>query len=337
MTRCARERRVYFVEEPLFHHGAAELEVSEVDRGVQRVVPRLPHGAPPRDLNLHLSRMIDALLATSGLTTYELWYCTPPALSFTRHLKPKLVVYDVSADGATLDLPDLERELMLRSDLVFTGSERLYQAKRQLHGAVHAFPSRVDVKHFARARVQKSDPADQASIPHPRLGYSGIVDERLDLSLLDRLAEAQPRWHFVMVGPVRDAAKVPRRPNLHWLGEKTRDQLPDYLSGWDVALLPFARDVADPTATAELLAAGRPIVATPVTDIVNPYGELHLLRLASDAEGFVTNAKAALGEDRATRLHRTDAFLAAMSWDTTWHRMTTAMAEARARRKGQDA
>lgn len=341
MSRCAKDRRVFFFEEPMFHHGAAELEVTPTEHGVHRVVPKLPHGAP--DVPAQLKQMIDTLITTSQSTRYELWYYTPMALQFTRHLAPSLVVYDVMDElknfrGAPPELLGLERELYGRADVVFSGGESLYQAKKHLHPDVHAFPSSVDVPHFARARPQKTDPPDQADIPHPRLGFFGVVDERMNVELVGELAELEPAWQLVMIGPVVkiDPVQLPRRANLHWLGGKKYSELPDYISGWDVAIMPFALNEStqfiSPTKTPEFLAAGRAVISTPITDVVKPYGELELVRIANDAAGFRQAAKEAMEEDRAQHQRRADAFLAAMSWDMTWHRMNTAMNEARERR-----
>ena len=122
------------------------------------------------------------------------------------------------------------------------------------------------------------DPADQADIPHPRLGFFGVIDERMDSSSSAE-RRLRPDWQFVMLGPVVkiDPADLPRLPNIHWLGGKTYDELPAYLAGWDVGFMPFALNEAtryiSPTKTPEFLAAGMPVVSTPITDVVRPYGE----------------------------------------------------------------
>jgi UDP-galactopyranose mutase len=189
---------------------------------------------------------------------------------------------------------------------------------------VHAFPSSVDVAHFATARRPLPDPADQAAIAHPRLGFFGVVDERMDLELLAAVADARPDWQLVIVGPVVkiDPASLPRRPNLHFLGGKLYTELPTYLANWDVALMPFARNEStrfiSPTKTPEYLAAGKPVVSTSIRDVVRPYGDLGLVRIADTPEDFVRACEAALTEDRATWLPRVDSHLATMSWDNTW-------------------
>ena len=316
--------------------------MTTVDDGVTRLVPKLPYGTPPVEATAQLKRMMDSLPARFGIERLELWYDTPGALPWTRHLRPELVVYDVMDElqQTAPELVSLERELFPLADVVFVNGESLYRAKQPLHPDVHAFPSSVDVHHFARARVHSApEPHDQAALRRPRLGFFGIIDTRIDLPLVAKLADLEPEWQLVMVGPLVKVGgdELPQRPNLHWLGAKKYSELPDYLAGWDVGLMPFALNestrLISPTKTAELLAAGRPVVSSAVTDVVKPYGDLELVRIADGAEGFRDAVKAALTEDRHARQARADAFLAAMSWDTTWQRMCTVSDEARERRR----
>jgi UDP-galactopyranose mutase len=196
---------------------------------------------------------------------------------------------------------------------------------------VHLFPSSVDAEHFARARSITEDPPDQARIPRPRLGYCGVIDERMDLPLIRSVAEARPDWQLVMLGPVTklDPARLPRLGNTHYLGPKGYGELPTYLAGWDVALLPFARNRAtrfiSPTKTPEYLAAGKPVVSTPIGDVVRPYGEAGLVRIAASTPEFVAEVEAALAEEGsaegALRRKQADVLLALTSWDRTWAAM----------------
>ena len=253
--------------------------------------------------------LLDQLLATEGIRRPLLYYFTPLALKFSDHIGASLVVYDCMDElsafaGAPPEIVELERALLARADLVFTGGVSLFEAKRHLHPNVHAFPSSVDVAHFARARALRSDPEDQAPLPRPRLGFYGVIDERLDIELIDAVAAMRPDWQLVMVGPVVkiDPAVLPRRSNIHWLGPKLYEELPLYLAGWDVALLPFARNEStrfiSPTKTPEYLAAGRPVVSTPITDVVRSYGEAGLARIAETPEDFVVQCEAALRDAR---------------------------------------
>ncbi len=204
------------------------------------------------------------------------------AIAFTRHLQPQAVVYDCMDElsafqGASPTLKNYEAELFSRADLVFTGGQSLYESKVNQHPNVYAFPSSVDVPHFGQAR-NLQEPADQAHIPHPRLGFFGVIDERMDIELLAGIAEARPDWHLVIIGPVVkiDPATLPQHENIHYLGGRDYKQLPAYLAGWDLAMLPFARNEStrfiSPTKTPEYLAAGRPVVSTSIRDVVRPYG-----------------------------------------------------------------
>jgi UDP-galactopyranose mutase len=254
------------------------------------------------------------------------------ALAFTRHLKPRAVVYDCMDEltafaGAPAAMREHEQELLSIADVVFTGGQTLYEYKRHCHSNVHAFPSSVDVAHFASARKSQDDPDDQAGIPHPRLGFFGVIDERLDIDLLGAVAQLRPDWHLILIGPVAkiDPASLPLAANIHYLGAKKYEELPSYLAGWDVALLPFARNEAtrfiSPTKTPEYLAAGKPVVSTSIRDVVRPYGVKGLARIADTPDAFVAAIEAALAEDSSERLRDVDAFLTQMSWDGTWTRM----------------
>jgi UDP-galactopyranose mutase len=333
LSRCAEGRRAFFFEEPVYDGGPLRLEVKERGR-VRVVVPHLPEGLTS-DVGREAAQrsMVERMLADYGVKDYVLWYYTPMALQFTRHLRPRAVIYDcmdelTAFQGASPLLRGLESELMLRADLVFTGGQSLYEAKRDRHPRVYAFPSSIDAAHFRAAREIAEEPADQTSIPHPRLGFFGVIDERLDIGLLEEVARMRPEWQLVMIGPVVkiDPAMLPRRDNIHYLGMKSYDELPAYLSGWDVALLPFARNDStrfiSPTKTPEYLAAGRPVVSTSIRDVVRPYGQEGYVRIADTAEEFVAACEAALAEDATARRERVDPFLAQNSWDATWESMS---------------
>jgi len=216
---------------------------------------------------------------------------------------------------------------------VFTGGMALYRAKRDQHGNVHGVPSSVDVDFFARARNPQPDPGPQANIPHPRVGYCGVIDERVDLALLDQLARARPQLQFVMLGPVVkiDPESLPERPNIHYLGGKPYQDLPAYLAGWDAAIMPFAMNEAtrfiSPTKTPEYLAAGKRVVSTAITDVIEPYESLGLVRIGRDCSDFIAQLDAALADDGSQDQER-DRFLAGNSWDATWKRMHDVLEEA---------
>jgi UDP-galactopyranose mutase len=347
LKRCARERRVFFVEEPVLGNSSMRLELNEREAGVRVVVPHLPEGLRSEIATTAvLKGMIRRLLADNGLREYVFWYYTPMALKFTDHLNPIVSIYDCMDElsafaGAHSLLQEYERALFERVDLVFTGGQSLYEAKRDQHGAVYAFPSSIEVSHFQQARSLTCAPKDQESIPHPRLGFFGVIDERLDIRLLNNLAAERPDWHFVMIGPVVkiDRASLPRRPNIHYLGGKQYEELPAYIAGWDIAMLLFARNAAtrfiSPTKTPEYLAAGKPVISTSIRDVVRPYGELDLVRIADTAPDFVRAAEELLtkSQEKSDWLARVDEFLAEMSWDKTWAQMWNLIDNAIAERR----
>ena len=321
-----------FFEEPGYDGRGERLEVTERENGVVRVVPFLLDGLSAEETIAAQRRLLDETLREHGVDEFVLWFYTPMALELAENLQPLATVYDCMDElsafaDAPASLRDLERRLLERADLVFTGGQSLYHAKRTQHSRVSAFPSSVETEHFARARGEVDDPIDQAFIPRPRLGYYGVIDERLDLDLIASLADRGPDWHIVMLGPVVKIGEdaLPRRANIHYLGAKHYDALPDYLAGWNVALMPFALNQAtrfiSPTKTLEYLAAGKPVVSTPVHDVVHPYGDERLVRIARSADEFVDAVEDSLREDDSERRRRADRFLLHTSWERTFERM----------------
>ena len=348
LTRFARNRRVFFIEEPLFDSDVPRLEISRDASGVYVVVPHLPGGTALAATAARMRELVDGLLVRHRLQRYVAWYYTPMALAFSDHLTPIATLYDCMDElsafaHAPAGLRAAERELMRRADVMLTGGQTLFESKRHLHRNVHAVPSSVDVAHFARARRVPADPEDQAGVGSPRLGFFGVIDERLDVPLLAACAARRPDWHFVLVGPIVkiDPAMLPQEPNIHYLGPKAYAQLPEYIAGWDVALLPFARNDAtryiSPTKTPEYLAAGRPVVSTSIRDVVYPYGDLGLARIADTPDLFVAAVEAALQENAGERMAAADAFLRRMSWDSTWSFVDTLLRQAVAARQTANA
>lgn len=336
LTRCARDRRVFFVEEPIFGNGAVRVDVRQAEAGVHVVVPHLPEGLRSEVATTAVMKeMMRSLFVERGIREYVFWYYTPMALAVTNHFTPIASVYDCMDElaafkGAHPRLPSLEKELFERVDAVFTGGQTLYEAKRNAHRAVFAFPSSIDVPHFAQAREAKSDPPDQASIPNPRLGFFGVIDERFDIDLLDAVATQRPDWHFVIIGPVVKIHpdSLPKYPNVHYLGPKKYEELPGYLGFWDIALLLFARNEStrfiSPTKTPEYLAAGKRVISTSIRDVVRPYGEQGLVEIADTPEDFIGAAENILTNPGSTKewLSRVDNFLSRQSWDKTWNQMS---------------
>ncbi len=336
MSRASRERRVFFVEEPVYGASKAELSIREVGTNLFVVVPNLPNDVAARAYEQQARLLYDLALARS-IVDPVVWFYTPMALEFARGIRASVTVYDCMDElsafqGAPPGLGVLEAELFERADIVFTGGQSLYEAKRERHSNIHAFPSSVDVSHFSPAREKLPDPPDQAGIGEPRVGYFGVIDERMDLELLARIADERPNWQIIMVGPVVkiDASTLPVRKNIHYLGQKTYDELPRYLAGWDVALMPFAQNEStrfiSPTKTLEYLAGGKPVVSTPILDVVTPYGDQGLVDIARP-EDFVRAVERALATGLVARAPAVNAFLAKTSWKASWARMSALIDE----------
>ena len=340
LSRFAKHSPLFFVEEPLIDDSQAPwLHRSERTHNVEVVVPHLPQGLSQDEAIEAQHQLLEDFFEEQQLEEYIFWYYTPMALAFTHQFSPALTIYDCMDElsafkFAPQELKDWEKSLFKRAEAVFTGGQSLYEEKKKQHPRVYAFPSSIDQAHFAQARQPLPAPEDQAGIPEPRIGFFGVIDERMDMQLLAAVADARPDWHLVMVGPVVkiDPANLPQRPNIHFLGKKSYQELPHYLSGWAVALLPFAINEAtrfiSPTKTPEYLAAGKPVVSTPIRDVVHPYGAKGLVHIASSAPEFVAAIEKALQPPDQTWRSAVDRCLSAISWDKTWQGMVAVMQKA---------
>jgi glycosyltransferase involved in cell wall biosynthesis len=341
LSRIAATRRVIFFEEtaqadPLVPD-SIELSYPLPNLIVAR--PILQDARLPFD-PARLAALARRLVRWQHADRHIAWLYTPLAFELARALSPDLVVYDCMDELASfLDappaLPKREAELLASADVVFAGGPSLYRAKRALHPRVYCFPSSVDVDHFRPASAVPAEPPDQSALTRPRLGFYGVLDERLDRDLLDGVAAARPDWEIVLIGPVAkiDPSSLPRRANLHYLGQRPYESLPDYLAGWDVCMLPFARNSAtrfiSPTKTLEYMAAEKPIVTTSIRDVVEPYQEV--VEVADTPADFVAACERLLNEtnaERTRRVARMRELVAATSWDGTVAAMLEAAREA---------
>jgi protoporphyrinogen oxidase/glycosyltransferase involved in cell wall biosynthesis len=329
LSRLAQHYRVLFVEEPIFAEGEPFMDQSSPVPNLTVCRPHTPVQANGfHDDQLPLLRPLLADLLPSGEQPI-VWFYTPMALPLLEELQPGLVVYDCMDELAAFKNPPkqlLQREsaLLNLADLVFAGGPSLFEAKRERNANVHCFPSSVDVRHFEQALERDNSHPEQAAIRHPRLGFYGVIDERFDIELTAALADAHPDWQIVLVGPVLkiDPASLPRRPNIHYLGQQPYEALPHFLAGWDVCLLPFALNEAtrfiSPTKVLEYMAAELPSVSTPIADVAKPYG--HVVSIAHGHEQFVTACEEALARrpaDAAELRATMRAIVAGTSWDVT--------------------
>lgn len=331
LSRAARDYRVWFLEEPVWSDKTELVSYQPVE-GVTVLVPHIPHHTPGHEAIVLQRQLLDNFLAERQLTNFVAWYYTPMALLFSDHLMPGLTVYDCMDElsafwGAPPQLLQQEQRLIDRAALVFTGGISLYEAKQNRHPQVFAFPSSIDFNHFSAARTSLTDPADQAGIARPRIGFSGVIDERFDHQLMRTLADQHPDWQFILLGPIVkiDPALLPHGPNVHYLGMKSYRDLPAYFSNWDVAMLPFALNQStryiSPTKTPEYLAAHLPVVSTPIRDVVRTYGNPDFVQIADNAEAFGQAIEVALSGRHPDKWAEIDAFLTENSWDHTWNDM----------------
>ncbi|HEX7822506.1 MAG TPA: UDP-galactopyranose mutase [Sphingobium sp.] len=351
MSIFAAERPVLYWEEPIdSQDGSTSLALMQVAPNITVATPLLPAGMRAEVATDTLKNLLDAYLAGQNEPLIR-WYYTPMMLKFSRHLAADCTIYDCMDELANFrfappELVALEQELFAAADLVFTGGYSLYEAKRTSHPAVYPFPSSVDIAHFAQARQIMVEPADQATLPGPRFGFYGVIDERMDLDLLASLADARPEWTFVLIGPVVkiDPAHLPRRNNIAYLGAKAYEALPAYASGWDVALMPFAINEStrfiSPTKTPEYLAAGLPVVSTPIIDVARHYGSLDAVEIAGNVDLFLSACERSLIKSRPPGLTwrtEADAALAGQSWHNVAEQMSELISEATASRQTDEA
>ena len=331
LSRADKTWRVWYIEEPMWSDTPG-LVIRSITPQLSVVVPHLRHGTSPEEAVNQQRILVDQLIRDQRINDFALWYYTPMALAFSDHLQPRLTVFDCMDElsaflGAPPMLLEQERRLMNRADIVFTGGYSLFEAKQKRHDNVFAFPSCIDFCHFAKARPGLSDPADQQAISRPRIGYSGVLDERLDLNLVDELARRRPEWSFIFLGPVVkiNPDTLPKHPNVHYLGMKAYDELPTYFSNWQAAMMPFAINEAtryiSPTKTPEYLAAGLPVVSTPIRDVLRTYGSWDRMVIADSAATFEDGLAALLTNPAGSNSSDLDQFLQEQSWDNTWQQM----------------
>jgi UDP-galactopyranose mutase len=343
LSRLAAKRPVFFIEEPeLDLGGPVRWERSNPQPNLTILRARTPIRAPgfhPDQVAVLKPLMAD-LANELGDSSVLAWLYTPMAFPLVQGLDPDALVYDCMDElslflGAPPELLSHEAAVLQQADVMFTGGPSLYRAKQSRHHNVHCFPSSVDAAHFRRAKPSTTgapavEAKDQASIPHPRVGFFGVIDERLDLPLIDAVAAARPEWQIVLVGPVVkiDPATLPRRPNINYFGQRSYEELPGYLAGWDVCLLPFARNDStrfiSPTKTLEYMAAELPIVSTPITDVAEPYGDI--VYLGDTPEEFLAACDAALASDARERNRRATLMRKVLS-GTSWEATVSAMEE----------
>jgi glycosyltransferase involved in cell wall biosynthesis len=333
LSRMAKHFRIFYIEEPIYDADKPYLDNRREEDKVWIIVPHLRPGLDEAEQNKWLDELLEEFFYYFKLEQYIAWYYTPMAYRPSNVFAAELVIYDCMDElsaflHAPAALKEKERELMERADIVFTGGYSLYQAKKDKHLNIHLFPSSIDRSHFHRARMMNGEFRDQQDIGYPRIGFFGVIDERLDIQLLDEMARKKPNWHFIMIGPTVkiDPATLPKHANIHYLGQKSYKDLPNYISQWNVAMMPFAINEStrfiSPTKTPEYLAAGKPVVSTPIYDVVHGYQKFGFVLFAATADEFIDAIERALSIPNKNKwLKEVDDVLSLNSWDLTVEKM----------------
>jgi UDP-galactopyranose mutase len=337
LSRLSAHYPIVVVEEPFFHEGEAFMKTYSPAPNILVCQPHTPVNMPGfHDDHLPYLRKLMRQL-TDDYDDHIAWFYTPMALPLLQEMHPRLVVYDCMDElaafkNAPKQLLQRENAVLKVADIVFTGGPSLYRSKKDRHPNVHCFPSSVDVAHFEKALDRTNSHPLHKGIPGPRLGFYGVIDERLDVELIGKVADAHPMWQIVLVGPVVkiDPASLPTRANIHYLGQQSYEALPQFLAGWDVCMLPFALNEStkfiSPTKTLEYMAAELPIVSTPVRDVADVYSDV--VSIAADAPAFIKACEAALLatlEEQAEKVERMREKLKKTSWNATAEKMRDLM------------
>lgn len=284
-----------------------------------------------------LSFQVKRMLKKLKLKDPILWIYHPRYLHTIGKFKEKLIVYDCMDDFTSLlsTYEDRERNagneemLLKKADMVFAGGYSIADLKRDSRERIHVFPSAVEIDHFKNALSDNLVlPDDIKSIPHPILGYWGAIDERVDHDLLKKLAIKHPEWSIVLLGPivrhkVGDSSYLHEIKNIFWLGPKDYSLLPGYAKAFDVCLIPFVLTregkSLSPTKTLEYLATGKPVVSTPVTDVVRFYDRV--IGIADGPDEFEMAVLRCMKEDDASMKQKRINFTRNRSWEDTAENM----------------
>jgi UDP-galactopyranose mutase len=341
LTHASKTHKIYFIEEPIFEslNNNSYTHVSCVNN-VTVITPYLPKKRKYLCNNLLLDSLIAFQLRCLGAKKYIAWYYTPMAIEFTRNLEPHLVIYDCMDElsgfaGVPPGLKDYEVELLSKADIVFTGGRSIYESKKDRNPNVYIFPSSIDANHYSIIHKPYLEPSDQKEIGYPKIGYFGVIDERLDIELLDNIARLKPEMNFIMIGPVVKTSpdSLPKRKNIYYLGQKDYKNLPQYIHSWDAAMMPFALNAStkfiSPTKVLEYLAAGKQVISTAITDVINPYGKNKTVEIANGPEEFVNAiGKVLISKNHTSWRKQAKKILSSTSWTNTWEQMNSIITKA---------
>jgi glycosyltransferase involved in cell wall biosynthesis len=354
LSRLSKRHRVLFLEGPTLVENSAEpayklIPVKEYDNVtvMQTFFPaaRFHDGTWVDAERLRLLReALHGPLEGQFERPVQWFYDPMAAPAHIGKLDERAVVYDCMDELSQFKFapPEIvarERELLAKADVVFTGGRRMCESKSRFNPNCHFYGCGVDVNHFSQARLPQTEvPSDiRFGEGKPVLGYFGVVDERLDYQLIDQLARANPNWHLAIIGPTCkvDPAQFPQHANLHWLGRREYAQLPQYTKGFDVCLMPFAMNEAtefiNPTKALEYMATGRPIVSTPVPDVVSNFGQV--VKIAAGHQEFIDLCRTEALEPDESAIARGIRMAEDNQWETIVQKLEGHIADVFAKKK----
>lgn len=324
ISRMSKNYKILMIEEPVGFseedEGTAEIQI--ISENLHVMQPRVRR---IEDIASLIPKYIKNSKAIVG------WFYSASFIPLVRNIKFNTIVYDCMDEltlfkGAPSLLIAQEKELLEKADIVFTGGKSLFEAKDKMHNNVFCFPSSVDQKHFAKSLNGIDVASDIRNIPQPIVGYYGVIDERIDLDLIKKSAEKLPQVSFVMIGPLAKISEddLPRLPNIHYLGMKTYEELPNYLKAFDIAMMPFALNDStkfiSPTKTLEYMAAEKPIISTRIVDVERDYN--HCVDIIEGSEEFCSSISKWSSKEFNMREEYRD-ILSNTSWDSTASKMET--------------
>ncbi|SDB63122.1 Glycosyltransferase involved in cell wall bisynthesis [Flavobacteriaceae bacterium MAR_2010_188] len=322
ISRLSDDYNILFVEEPIGRNQDQDFlyELETVSASLTVLKPKVNSISEIPEV---LNQFLKSKQVNIG------WFYSAAFSNLITEYSFNKVVYDCMDElslfkFAPPELVEQEKFLLANADVVFTGGKALYESKKDLHSNVYCFPSSVDQQHFEKVFDEIEIPDDIKHITAPIVGYFGVIDERIDLDLLIHTALKLPEVSFVMIGPLAkiEDRDLPRAKNIHYLGMKDYAVLPNYLKAFDIAMMPFALNDAtkhiSPTKTLEYMAAKKPIISTPIKDVVREYGDC--IEIVSSSDEFCISVEKIQKQSNRT-ITAYDIILENTSWTSTVGKM----------------
>src|SRR5581483_337208 len=247
-----------------------------------------------------LAAMLRRKLKELGFTRPITWTFAPSSADVVGRLGEKKVIYHcvdefaAFSDAPQIAIQKMEETLLKKADLVIVSANTLRESKRKLNRNTHLVRHGVDYHHFKKALdATVAIPADVAQLPHPMIGFHGLIADWVDLALIRKMALEHPDWSVVILGASQtDLSPVSGLKNVHLLGKRPYETLPAYCKAFDVAILPFVVNTltlfANPLKLREYLAAGLPVVSSDLPEVRSLGGDI---RIAADHAEFISQVE----------------------------------------------